>query len=258
MKGDSVPILQNALPQGPLRRWRSAVGTLDAALSGGLAYGRMHEVFAADVEDSVSTAGFTLAVATGMAEGRSLLWLRSRRASRAGGVLQASGWAELGGAPDQALCAVLPDTMALLKATVDALRSAALGAVVMESWGGMRELDLTASRRLSLAAEKSGVPLLLLRVDADPAPSAAHTRWQVAAAPSRALPGNAPGLPVFDVDLLRQKSGPSGLSWRLEWNRDERSFRDAAHAGALVSVPLRRPAADTGTGPLRQIARHAA
>jgi protein ImuA len=118
----------------------------------------------------------------------------------------------------------------------------------------MPELDLTASRRLSLAAEKSGVPLLLLRMNAEPVPSAAETRWRVAAAPSHALPGNAPGMPCFDVELLRCRSRPAGQSWRLEWDRDRKLFRDAALPGAVVPVPLRQQVAETGAEPLRRVA----
>ena len=182
-----------------------------------------------------------------MATGRTILWLRSRRALTQGGILQASGWTELGGAPGTCLFGLVADDKALLRAAADALHCTALGAVVVEGWGRMRDLDLTASRRLALAAEKSGVPLFLLRIDADPVPSAAQTRWQVAAAPSHALPGNAPGAPTFDISLLRQKAGPSGQNWRLEWDRDRLMFRETTLSGAVVSVPLHRPAAEAGT-----------
>lgn len=250
----------------PLRCWASGVAALDSALSGGLAFGRVHEVFAAEAEDAASAAGFTMATATGMAVemaggtagSKTILWLRSQRAAAMGGVLQANGWAELGGAPGQALFGVLPDAKTLLKAAVDALRCSVLGAVVVESRGAMPELDLTASRRLALAAEASGVPLFLLRVDATPVSSAAATRWQIAAAPSQALPGNAPGHPTFDLELLRQKSGPSGLNWRLEWDRDQRTFRETALCGAVAPIPVGRPAADsTGTAFSRDT-KHAA
>lgn len=240
----------------PLEAYRCPFGiaSLDTALSGGLARGRVHEFYAAEGDDAASAAGFALGVATGMADpGGTVLWLRVQRAARLGGVVQANGWAELGGAPEYGLVGVVPDVMALLRAGVDALRCTALGAVILEGWGAMRELDLTASRRLSLAAEKSGVPLLLLRHDATLVPSAAQTRWQVAAAPSRALPGNAPGGLTFDVTLLRQRSGPCGLDWRLEWDRDRRIFREAALSGAVVSLPAHRSAAGTG-GDDRQVA----
>jgi len=249
MRVASAFLPDHALPVEALR-WVSGLPSLDAVLGGGFAYGRVHEAYGAEDGDAAAMVGFVAAVAAGMAgTSRPVLWLRTRRAS---GALQANGWAELGGEPGHGLLGVTADVTALLRTAVDALRCPALGAVIVEGWGVMRELDLTASRRLALAAEKSGVPLFLLRIDARPTPSAAHTRWQVAAAPSRALPGQAPGWPTFDVTLLRQRSGPCGLDWRLEWNRDRRMFREAALSGAVVSVPVNRPAADTGgIGPQR-------
>jgi len=230
-------------PPGPFEALGPA--TLDAALGGGLALGRVHEIYGAEPDDAAAAIGFGMALAGIVARdaARPALWLRSRRAGQAGGVLQAQGWAELGGTPGPALLGLVPDGMALLRATVDALRCPSLGVVVAEGWGNLRELDLTASRRLTLAAEKSGVTLLLVRPDAAPAPSAAQTRWQVTSAPSRPLPGRAPGAPVFDLTLLRQKSGPCGLNWQLEWDRDRRIFREAPSSGALVSLPADRPAA---------------
>ena len=245
---------ESAVPVAASRRALGAA-SLDAALGGGLARGYVHEVYAAEVDDAAAAAGFVAAVAAAMADtDRTVPWLRTPRAARLGGVMQANGWAELGGAPETGLVGVMPDAMALLRAAVDALRCAALGAVIVEGWGAMRELDLTASRRLALAAERSGVPLFLLRLDAAPVPSAAQTRWQVAAAPSRPLAGNAPGRPAFDVTLLRQRSGPCGLDWRLEWDRDRRMFREAALSGAVVSVPAGGPAAARDGGPVRYAA----
>ncbi|MCW1383907.1 hypothetical protein OLX02_13875 [Novosphingobium sp. KCTC 2891] len=249
---------EQATPVAASRR-AFGIASLDAALGGGLARGRIHEIYAAEAEDVAAPAGFALATATGMTDpGRTVLWLRMQRAARLGGAIQAAGWAELGGAPGHGLVGMVPDAMALLRAAVDSLRCATLGAVIVESWGTMRELDLTASRRLALAAEKSGVPLFLLRMDAAPVPSAAQTRWQVTAAPSLALPGNAPGGSAFDVTLLRQRSGPCGLGWRLEWDRDRRIFREAALSGAMVPVPSRRPAAAGGSGPAVADDRYAA
>lgn len=225
------------------------ISALDAMLGGGLGRARVHEVYAAEPDDAAAVVGFAMALTAGFADSeRTVLWLRSPPATRCGGVLQAQGWSELGGIPGNGLVSVAPDTMALLRVAVDALRCPALGAVVVEGWGAMRELDLTASRRLALTAEKSGVPLLLLRIDASPVPSAAQTRWQVAAAPSIALPGHAPGRPCFDVTLLRQRSGPSGQSWRLEWNRDRCQFREAPLSGAVFSVFADRPSAQRTDG----------
>ena len=153
-----VPSLHHRIEPPEGRRCPSGVGSLDAALAGGLRGGCVHEIYAAEIGDAAAAAGFAVTLATGMAgTDRGTMWLRARRAQGPADCVQANGWAELGGAPGLGLLAVLPDRMALLRAAVDALRSPALGAVIVEGWGAMRELDLTASRRLALAAEKSGV-----------------------------------------------------------------------------------------------------
>jgi len=217
---------------------------LDAALDGGLARGRVHELFAAEAADGPSAAGFAamLALRTG---GRRapIFWLRSDKAERSGGSLHAPGLIELGGEPDALVLGIAPDTKGLLKSAADAARCPGLKALVVECWGKCPELDLTASRRLALATEQSGVTLFLLRLEAEPLPSAADTRWSVGAAPSRPLEANAPGPPIFEIELLRRRAGPSGLRWRLEWDRDQIIFREPAHIGAVVPLPAGRPVA---------------
>ena len=52
------------------------------------------------------------------------------------------------------------DTDAALRTAADALACDALGAVVLEVWGEARQLDLVASRKLTLAAQASGVTAL--------------------------------------------------------------------------------------------------
>ncbi len=234
-------------PPTAVPRHATGVETLDAVLSGGFAHGRLHEIYAAETDDLAGATGFGAIIAAGMAtETKPPIWLRTKCVGR---IIQGEGWAALGGTPGNCLFLLTDDAKALLRAAVDALRSNALGAVIAEVPGRMAELDLTASRRLALAAEKSGTALFLLRSGAEPVPSAAETRWRVAAAPSRALPANAPGAPVFAIELLRQRSGPSGLSWQLEWNRDRRIFTEAA-SGDLVSVPRRGSPAAAGAGPV--------
>src|SRR3546814_8385202 len=122
----------------------------------------------------------------------------------------------------------------------------------LECWGHPRVVDLTGTQRWTLAAEKSGVTILLLRMDAEPMPSAADTRGQVRAAPSQALEANAPGHAALEIELLRRRAGPAGMRWRVEWNRDECIFREPALSGAVVSLPFGRPAADKR--PLRRTA----
>ena len=225
------------------RRVATGHEALDAALDGGLARGRVHELFAAEAADGPSAAGFAamLALRTGGRQAP-IFWLRSDKAERSGGSIHAPGLLELGGEPDGLVLGIAPDTRGLLKSAADAARCPGLKALVVECWGKCSELDLTASRRLALATEQSGVTLFLLRLEAEPLPSAADTRWSVGAAPSRSLDANAPGPPMFEIELLRRRAGPSGMRWRLEWDRDQIIFREPAHAGAVVSLPAGRPA----------------
>lgn len=224
-------------------------GPLDAALGGGLACGRLHELFAASADDAASAAGFAAMLALrALAPGKALLWLRTDSAERRSGCFHAPGLAELGGDPDAVLLALAPDDVALLRCAADAARCAGLGVMIAECWGHPRALDLTASRRLALAAEKSGVTLLLLRIDAEVTPSAADTRWRVGAAPSQALEANAPGPVALEIELLRRRAGPAGMRWRVEWDRDQRIFRrirEPALSGAVVPLPANRPAWDS-------------
>jgi protein ImuA len=88
------------------------------------------------------------------------------------------------------------------------------------------------------------VTILIVRAGAAPIPSAAETRWEVAAAPSPPIEAEAPGPPAFAVRLLRRRGGPAGMEYSLEWNRDQACFRETALSGALVSLPAGRSVAD--------------
>jgi len=216
---------------------------LDAALGGGLARGRLHELFAAETDDGPSAAGLAAMIALRAVGPRSpIFWLRTDESERHGGVIHAPGLIELGADPDSLVLGQAPDAKTLLRVAADAARCPGLGALIVEARGKCPAFDLTASRRLALAVEQSGVTLLMLRLEAEPAPSAADTRWAVSAAPSMALEADAPGAPVFEIELLRRRSGPAGMRWRLEWNRDRLQFTDPALSGAVVPLPSRRPA----------------
>lgn len=211
---------------------------LDARLHGGLQPNALHEFYAAGPDDAAATAGFALMLTICAAgENRSVVWIREDRGARQTGCLYAAGLSELGFDPDTLILVQAADTRALLRAAADTVKCAQVGAVVIEAWGKAPLLDLTASRRLSMAAAASGVFTLMLRVDAAPVPSPAQTRWQVASAPSTALAANAPGHPAFDITLLRHRGGVAGFEARLEWNRDQGSFAPlSGGSSAAVAV----------------------
>lgn len=202
---------------------------VDARLGGGLLRSALHEIYAAQAGDMVAANGFALMLALrarGVAAGKPILWLRGDRAMRRHGRIYGPGLVELGADPDQFWLISAPDDLALLRAAGDAIGCAGLGTLILEIGGKARLLDLTATRRLALGAARSGVMALLIRSEAQPVPSAATTRWQVAAAPSQPLAANAPGHPCLAVSLLRHRSGRPGFETIMEWNRDEQSFRE--------------------------------
>lgn len=198
---------------------------IDHLLGGGLVRGGLHEIFAADVEDGSAAIAFAAMLAVrATRDHKPLLWVREDRGVRNAGVLHAPGLIEIGCDPDRIVIVTARDTLGLLRAGVDSIKCGQAGAVVLEPWGKAAALDLTASRRLAMAAAASGVFTLVVRVEATPMPSAAQSRWQVSAASSIPLAANAPGHPAFDIALLRHRGGIAGFEARLEWNRDYRHF----------------------------------
>ena len=197
----------------------------DATLQGGLALGAMHEVFAEAGRQSAAATGFVAGLMGRAAARRPLVWVRQDFTEIESGALSMSGLAELGLDPRLLVTVRAADVDTALRTAADALACDALGVVVLEVWGEARQLDLVASRKLTLAAQASGVTGLLLRVAAEPLPSTAETRWIVRAAhsPPAAQPGSAWGAPVFDAQLVRNRHGPVGR-WIMEWKCDECLF----------------------------------
>ncbi|USU07636.1 hypothetical protein NF700_11025 [Sphingomonadaceae bacterium OTU29MARTA1] len=221
---------------------QAVAAPVDAWLLQGLARAQLHEIYAVDDEDGPSGAGFGIAMALA-AGALPLLWLRTESCERQQGRLHAGGLAELGLSAESIVLGIVADEPALLRAAADAARCPGLGAVLVESVGRAPGFDLTATRRLMLAAESSGVTVVSLRVGAAPVASAAATRWGVAAVPSTVLEADAPGFPAFDVECLRRRGGPAGQRWRVEWDRDAKSFRGASLSGAGLSMAADRAAA---------------
>lgn len=225
-----------------------------AARIDGVDAGRLHELFAQGPADATALATAGLLMAAGTAG--PIAWLRTDAAERRGGRVHGPGLAALGLDPARLLLLCLPDELALLKAAAELLRSGAVGAVLLELHGAAPRLDLTASRRLALAAAAGGTPCLLLRVGGAPVPSAAWRRWTVGALASAALPGKAPGRPRFALELTRSRTGPAGMRADLEWQpggwapaEEEREDAAAVAGPALARLPLSLPAggpADTG------------
>ena len=212
----------------------------DAALQGGLAKGALHEVFAEGGRHGAAATGFIAGLTSRVTARRPLVWVRQDFCELEAGHLSMHGLAELGLDPRCVVTVRAFDVESALRTTADALACDALGAVVLEVWGEARQLDLVASRKLTLAAQASGVTALLLRLAATPAPSTAESRWIVRAAHSPPDAQGVWGAPRFDARLVRNRHGPTGR-WIMEWKCDECLFSETADPLPVAAAHAHRP-----------------
>jgi protein ImuA len=150
--------------------------------------------------------------------------------------------------PTRLVLVAAPRDDEILWALEEGLRTgpaAGLAAVV----GELGRLPMVAGRRLQLAAEHSGVTALILRRWRNAAeaaaerdrPSAASTRWRIAALPSIEIAGE-PGIgrPCWRVALLRVRGGVPD-AWDVE-------VADATGHVSLSAELADRPAAPAWVG----------
>jgi protein ImuA len=214
----------------------------DAHLQGGLALGVVHEVFAEAGRQSAAATGFIAGLAGRVAARRPLVWIRQDFAEVEAGAVSMHGFSELGLDPRLLVTVRAADVDQALRTTADALACDAVGVVVLEVWGEAKQLDLVASRKLTLAAQASGATGLVLRMAAEPRASTAETRWIVRAAhsPPASHPSSAWGAPLFETQLVRNRHGPTGR-WIMEWKSDECLFgKPAAYPQPVAAAPAYR------------------
>jgi protein ImuA len=209
-----------ALPEDA-RSVTLGVGAIDAALGGGLACAALHEFCAAAPMHFGAAAGFALTLAAlARSPSKQTLWIATDFGRLETGTLYGPGLDQLGLSPDELLVAHVARPVDALFAMEEALKCRALAAVVAEFGAAP---DLTATRRLSLAAREGGGIGLVLRHKPDNAPSSVRTRWHVAGAPSEPDEFGGLGRTAFALSLTRNRRGPCG-AWTLTWDHHEHVF----------------------------------
>ena len=189
---------------------------------GGLALGALHEILGAggDEEDGAVTAAFAadilgrLTTQESSAGDGTVLWCLPHPD------LYGPGLAAHGLDPARLVLVRAPRDAEILWAMEEGLRAPGIAAVL----GEIGTLPPVASRRLQLAAERSGITAFLLRRWHDGGqaarernlPNAAVTRWRIAALPSQPPPGEpGVGRARWRVELLRCRGGEPAC-WEVE------------------------------------------
>ena len=181
------------------------VPDIDARLpAGGLAYGAIHEVAGggAGTVDGAAAALFVAGVAA-RSRGK-ILWCLTRPDLFFPAISQA------GLHPDRVVFCEADKEEDVLASMEEGLSFGGLGAVV----GELVRLPMTASRRLQLAAEKTGTLGIALRrwrrqseASDYGQPTASTTRWRISVLPSEPLPVAGIGRARWLAELMRVKAG---------------------------------------------------
>jgi protein ImuA len=181
--------------------------------------------------------GFLLAQ---VGSAKPLLWVQERMAILEAGRIYPPGIGSFEIIPE-IIHVTARDARSALWAMEEGLRCAALGAVIGELWGDPASLDFTATRRLAVAAERSGVPAWLVRLNGAANLSGARMRWRLASAPSLVHPFDprAPGAAAWDAELFRARGHPPGRWSIVREARGQDPFR-------LVAAPGDRALAQDG------------
>ena len=163
----------------------------------------LSELFAASPRDG-GWAGFLLAQT---AREKPLLWVQDRMAIIESGRVYPPGLGDI-----ELIHVEARDARLALWAMEEGVRCSGLSGVIGELWGDPATLDFTATRRLAVAAERSGVPCWLVRLAGTANLSGARMRWRIASSPSLANPldQRAPGTPAWDAELFRARAHQPG------------------------------------------------
>lgn len=171
--------------------------------------GAVHELVSDSPQDAAATTGFMAALLGKLMQGGGLsLWISKKR------TLYPPALKFFGIDPDRVIFIDVKNEKDLLWMIEEALKCQALSGVIAE----IKDLDLTASRRLQLAVEQSRVTGLLHRMSPGMlGNTACAARWKISPIASL-LEDDMPGMGFFrwDVQLLKVRNGETG-QWQIQW-----------------------------------------
>ena len=231
---------------GKLKALRSSLSDLDPATSGPpvldhedtaalpqndyFPAGWIHELWVPNPKDHGAAMAWALSAL--QADNKPLLWVTNQALLREQGLPYGPGLLHSGQSPEQFIIARTKTHEDGLWTLEEAIKSGAFGAVI----GELSNIDLTSSRRLSLAAQHHKAQCLLLMRSATPLQSVAYSRWRVDAAASMPESEQAPwpGKARLTAHLHKHRGGELPRETLLEWH-------DAHHRFHMVSPLVREP-----------------
>jgi protein ImuA len=224
-------------------------GEVQPVASAGLlaaAPGLLHEVFTDESRNRGALLGFTLAQGQGLlsASRPALFYLQLVHEAHDSGLPYGAGLKSFGIDPEALVIVRVASMVELLWAMEEAICCRAVAGVIADVGGRHKELDFTASRRLSLRTAATGTSAFLIRYDREREASAAKLRWRVMpelSASPRYDP-RASGRPRWRVVLEKGRLGKSaeGEEFLLDWTDN----------GFVLVDPGRRKAAPAAGAPL--------
>lgn len=224
------------------------VSEIDACLGGGLVRNGLHELRCRASRDIAALYGLVFALLSRERASQPILWLRDISALVDGGCVFPDGMKSFGVAAGRLVHVRPVHLRDTLWAAGEAVGTAGLGAVILHVRGNPKALDLSVSRKLTLRAKESGVPLFLLRQEGAEEASSAATRWcvELAASVPHGHFARSLGPMCLKLELERNRNGETGR-WKVAWNPQSRSLEHVEHGVAsthpcLPSSPSQRRA----------------
>ncbi|MGA1782060.1 MAG: ImuA family protein, partial [Candidatus Puniceispirillaceae bacterium] len=229
------------------------IDSLDQALAGGLALGRVHLLSGA-MQAHGAVSGFTIALLAvlqhharqqaettspaGAGDNGLIVWCpASQRGGN--GMLYGHGLAAAGLDPARLLIVDTPSPSRRLAALDDILRTEGVAAVVMEYDGVQKSADywMRLARRAQLAAEENGATAFLL--GAPIGGSGFETAWQIKPAADLDIWSNPNGLQhnIWDLSLQRARGGRPYIC-RAGWQAGGDHLYAVDHVDISTNAPV--------------------
>ncbi|MFC4347619.1 ImuA family protein [Kordiimonas lipolytica] len=200
-----------------------------------LAYGEVHELWAETIVDY--TAAMACLLMAVRDSDKPILWVTSRAVALDHGLPYGPGLKQYDIAPERIILVQAHKAIDALWAVEEGLKTDAFATVV----GECDPVDLTASRRLTLAAQTHGSRCLLLIRSPEAPSSGAHSRFRIAPAASlnALFDAKAPGDARGTINLVKHRGGERPFSITMEWPSHAQDYLSMASEVADRSVAPR-------------------